>query len=436
MILLRIVVGAVFVISGFAKAVDPWGFIFKIEDYMSAWSMTEPRTITFVVAVALSAYEFILGFMLLAGCFKRVAAWLLTLSMAFMLPLTAYIWIANPVDDCGCFGEMLKLSNAATFWKNVVLTAALLYLCRFNARFRRGIYRPAIQWLVGVVLMLYILVVAMYGYNVQPMVDFRSYPTDTDLYAALSDENADEAGSDADDAMTMVYERDGVQQTFSIDELPDSTWTFVKRVGQTETVDTGSGFTIYDVDNEDVTSDAISHEGEQLILVIPEANRVDIACTYAINEMYKAIRRSGGDMIALISATPEGIERWIDISMAEYPCYIVEDTALKQLSRGHMSMVYLKDGTIQWKRTLSAFDFTTIDALGNGTLAIADIEINDKAIFRLVTVIAIILLTVIALFQEFILRLLPGKQKKALTLHPDKENISTKQNKNCKEMRK
>lgn len=435
-ILLRIVVGAVFVISGFAKAVDPWGFIFKIEDYLSAWSMTEPRTITLVLSIALSAYEFIFGFMLLTGCFKRVAPWLLTVSMAFMLPLTAYIWIANPVDDCGCFGEMLKLSNAATFWKNVALTAALIYLCRFNARFRRGIYRPAIQWLAGIVLTLYILVTAMYGYNVQPMVDFRSYPAGTDLYTALGDENGDDAGSDAVDDMMMVYERDGVQQTFSIDELPDSTWTFVKRVERTATVDSEGGFTIYDVDSNDVTSEVISREGQQLILVIPEANRVDIANTYAINEMYKAIKRDGGDMIALIAATPRGIDLWIDISMAEYPCYIVEDTALKQLSRGEMSMVYINDGIIQWKRTLSAFDFATIDALGNDTLSISDIEINDNAFFRLITVITVILLTAIALFQEFILRLLPGKQKKALTLHPDKENTTTKQNKNCKEMRK
>lgn len=401
-ILLRIIVGAVFVISGFAKAVDPWGFVFKIEDYLSAWSFAEPRTITLVIAIAISAYEFIFGFLLLTGCFKRVAPWLLTSSMAFMLPLTAYIWISNPVDDCGCFGEMFKLSNAATFWKNVLLTVALLYLCRFNSRFSRGVYRPAIQWLAGVVVMLYVLVISMYGYNIQPLVDFREYPVGTDLHSALNNED-DDNGDEGN--VTMVYERNGIEKTFSIDELPDSTWTFVRRIDQT-TSDAGSGFTIYDVDNDDVTADVISRDGQQLILVIPEANRVDIANTYAINEMYKAIIRDGGDMIALISATPEGIDRWIDISMADYPCYIAEDTALKQLSRGHMSMIYLKDGIIQWKRTLSAFDFAQIDALGNNTLSISDIKINDTANFRIITIIAIILLAAIALFQEFIIRVL------------------------------
>lgn len=411
---LRVVIGAVFIISGLSKAVDPWGFIFKIEDYFAAWSITQPRTITLVLAIALSVYEFALGFLLLTGCLKRVAPWLLMLMMAFMLPLTAYIWIANPVDDCGCFGEMWKLSNAATFWKNVVIVAALIYLCRFNSRLRRGVYRPAIQWIVVVVLLVYTLMVSLYGYNVQPMIDFRPYPVGTDLYAMLNGEDAD-----ALDDVVMVYERDGVEREFSIDELPDSTWTFVRRAQQNLPADGDDGFTIYDVDGDDVTEFTLSDEGDMLLLVIPEFNRVDIANTYSINEMEKAVERAGGSMIALIAATPDGIEDWVDMSMAGYPCYIAEDTALKQLARGGMSMVSLRDGVIQWKRTLSAFDFRTIDALGNGTMSIDDIRIDDRHYFNIITIVAVTLLLIIALSQEFIVRLLPKKQKKQLPLQSE-----------------
>lgn len=413
---LRIIVGALFVVSGISKAVDPWGFIFKIEDYLAVWNITEPRTITLVVAIGLSVYEFVFGFLLMTGCFKRMAPWMLMLSMAFMLPLTAYIWIANPVDDCGCFGEMWKISNAATFWKNVAIVLALVYLVRFNAKLRRGVYRPAIQWAVVVILLFYTIIVSLYGYNVQPMIDFRPYPVGTDLYATLNGDSAD----DADEQILMVYERDDEEYEFSIDELPDSTWTFVRRVDMAPAHD-GGGFTIYDVDNDDVTDIAIDEEGEMLLLVIPESNRVDIAYTYAINEMNKAINRTGGSMIALLAASPEGIERWIDMSMADYPCYIVEDTSLKQLARGCMSMVYLKDGVIEWKRALSAFDFSTVDALGSGAMSVGDIDIDDRNNFYVITVIAAAILLIIAITQEFILRLLPKKQKKQLTLQSEKE---------------
>ena len=416
---LRIIVGLLFIISGFAKAIDPWGFIFKIEDYLTAWGMAEPRTITLVVAIAISTYEFILGFMTLTGCLKRWAPRLLMLSMIVMLPLTAYIWISHPVDDCGCFGELWKISNAATFWKNVFITVALLYLCQFNSRERRGIYRPAIQWIVVTVVLLYSIIISLYGYNFQPMLDFRPYPVGTNLYSVLTGE----AINDSHD-IKMVYRREGKEQEFSIDNLPDSTWTFVRRVDSEVEANSNSdsGFSILDVDYDDVTDIAINNEGEMLILVIPEANRVDIAYTYATNEMNKAINRSGGSMIALLAADSEVIERWLDVSMADYPCYIVEDTALKQLSRGGMSMVYLRDGIIEWKRALSAFDFSKIDALGNDTLSISSIEIDDRNNFYVITAIALAILLIIALTQEFILRLLPKRQKKQLNLQSENQD--------------
>lgn len=418
-VMLRVVIGALFIVSGLSKTVDPWGFIFKLEDYFAVWNFTEPRTITLVFAIALSVYEFVLGFLLLTGCFKRVAPRLLMLMMAFMLPLTAYIWSANPVDDCGCFGEMWKLSNAATFWKNVVIVLALIYLCRFNRTLRCGVYRPAIQWIVVVVLLVYTIIVSLYGYNVQPMIDFRPYPVGTDLYAVLnSDDDSD------DSSIIMVYERGGEEQEFTVDELPDSTWTFVRRVDNAASVADERGFSIYDVDGEEVTEFALNDSGEMLVLVIPEANRVDIAYTYAINEMDKAVARDGGSMIALIAATPDGIDRWIDMSLADYPCYIVEDTALKQLARGGMAMVYLRDGVIQWKRSLSAFDFRTVDELGNGTLTIDRLHIDDRHYFSTITIVALTLLLIIALTQEFILRLLPEKQKKQLPLQSESQAVS------------
>ena len=336
-----------------------------------------------------------------------------------MLPLTAYIWISNPVDDCGCFGELWKISNAATFWKNVFITVALLYLCQFNSRKRRGLYRPAIQWIVVTVVLLYSIIISLYGYNFQPMLDFRPYHVGTNLYSVLTGE----AINDSDD-IKMVYQREGKEQEFSIDNLPDSTWTFVRRIDSEVAADSNLdlGFSILDVDYDDVTDIAINNEGEMLILVIPESDRVDIAYTYATNEMNKAINRSGGSMIALLAADSEVIERWLDVSMADYPCYIVEDTALKQLSRGSMSMVYLRDGIIEWKRALSAFDFSTIDALGNNTLTIRDVKIDDRNNFYVITAIALAILLIIALTQEFILRLLPKRQKKQLNLQSENQD--------------
>lgn len=396
---LRIVVGLLFVFSGFSKLVDPWGFIFKLEDYMAALELTEPRTLLLVAAIGLSGFEMMAGFFLMTGCYKRMSPWLLTALMAVMLPLTLWVWIADPVADCGCFGEALTISNAATFWKNVVLTAALVYLCVNNRFYKKDLYRPAIQWLVCVVLMLYSLFIGLYGFNIQPFVDFRPYPVGTDLASLLTGDDDDSA-----EGIEFIYEKDGERKSFGIDNLPDSTWTFVDRK---VIANGGSGegaFAIYDGD-ENVASEVIASEGEQLIVVIPEAIRADISYTYNANEFNKAINRDGGSMIGLIAASPEKIAEWTDLSMSDYPYYTVEDTSLKQLVRGTMSLIYLRDGIIRWKYAFSTFDFERVELVGKGEMKVSDLALDDRFIFKVSTFGTLGFLLILALFQQFILKM-------------------------------
>ena len=101
--ILRIVVGGIFIFSGFAKGIDIWGTEYKINDYIAAfgWSWAEP--FAGFAAISLALYEFVCGVLLLIGSFRRTIVGLLLAGMAFMLPLSTYIMIANPVTDCGCF---------------------------------------------------------------------------------------------------------------------------------------------------------------------------------------------------------------------------------------------------------------------------------------------------------------------------------------------
>ncbi|MDE6248781.1 MAG: DoxX family membrane protein, partial [Paramuribaculum sp.] len=120
--LTRIIVGALFVVSGLSKADDLWGFIYKIEEYLRVWNVVCPRSIVLTASMLISGAEFVLGSLLMLGLYRRSAPALLLLTMCGMLPLTLYIYMYAPVADCGCFGDFLILSNAATFWKNVALT--------------------------------------------------------------------------------------------------------------------------------------------------------------------------------------------------------------------------------------------------------------------------------------------------------------------------
>ncbi|WP_295728148.1 BT_3928 family protein [uncultured Muribaculum sp.] len=358
--LCRVVVGVTFVISGLAKTIDLWGFIYKIEQYLAVWQIPVPHGVVFTVATTLAASEFLLGFLLLTGSYKRTCSWLIGLMMAGMLPLTLYIAIANPVADCGCFGDMWVISNTATFIKNVVLTILIIYLIVNNSKVS-GLFTTYSQWLVAVIAIIYILVIAIFGYNIQPLVDFRSYPTGTPLGLY-----AQGGMSDDDPTYVFVYEKDGVAREFSEDSIPDDSWTFVDRIEATPGAEPDQNrydgmITVYDTDGNEATAEAIGSTGEEVLLLIPDMANTDISSTYLINEINRHVNSRGGRMAAIIASDNEGIDMWRDLSMASYPIFTSEDTSIKEIARGNIAVVYLRDGVIQWKRTLNSIDSEIFD---------------------------------------------------------------------------
>lgn len=386
--LLRLIVGGVFVVSGFAKSIDPWGSFYKIGEYLDVWGWEIPSTLIVLAAFLLGGAEFVLGALLLFGCYRRVAPCLLMLMMLFMLPLTLYIAVADPVADCGCFGDLFVISNTATFLKNVVITGMIVYLIPFNRR-ADGLFIPYVQWVIGGLLSLYILLIALYGYNIQPLLDFRRFDPGTDLLASVAGEETDE-DSDDEAVYEFIYEKDGQEEAFTIDNLPDSTWTFVDRrlVGGSEAVT--DGFSVL-VDGEEIAADIIAPDTEQFLVTIPDMRAVDLSYTYLLNELNDFITARGGSMVALVSGDDKAIDWWRDISMASYPIYSAEPTMIKELARGRAAIIYLSDGIVQWKRMLSSINYSFLTETPVGE--ITD-ELNPETSYVLNT-LTVVLATLI-----------------------------------------
>lgn len=350
--LLRVAVGAVFIFSGFSKAVDPWGFIYKITEYLDAWHIhwVSRETVT-VVAITLAAAEFTSGVLLLTGCLRRTVVWFMLLVMAFMLPLTLYIYLFDPVADCGCFGDALVISNSATFWKNVVITVSLLYLARYNPKVAT-IYQPIVQWLVMVASGLLCIFVSIVGYNVQPLVDYRQYPVGCEIVG------------DSESDVKLIYERDGTRQEFGIDQLPDSTWAYVGRTDPAPAL--SSSLAIYDGEDE-VTADVVETTGPQLLLMVSNPGLHTKARAGMANALNAYIKNHGGSMIGVVAASGDELESWISKAKPDYDVYSADDTTIKEIVRGNAGLVYINDGKIVWKRNLYSLpaDFPDFGAQGN-----------------------------------------------------------------------
>ena len=385
--LMRILVGGTFTVSGLAKAIDPWGTYYKMQDYLAALHipLEEWGNTVVVLCFFLFSLEFLIGVSLLTGCFRKATPILTAIVMLVMLPLTLWIAVADPVADCGCFGDFLVIPNWATFAKNLLLSAAAVWLVKFNSR-AACLINPYLQWMAAVAMAAYIIVVGFVGYREQPMLDFRQYKVGTHLF------NYNDEYAEFRPVYEFIYSKDGVEKAFGEDdELPDTAdgWTFVRReekefVKDERAGDSSPAESDFRIWNEDATEDvteSVVEDVTQLILFIPDISNLSMADSWKINTLYDVSVDNGLGFFAVASGDPADIEDWRDLSSGQYPVYTAEDTSIKELVRGNPGLVYLQDGVISWKTALSSIDLSDpADGLAPENMGVADVvpdEISD-----------------------------------------------------------
>ncbi len=399
--LARLIVGFTFIISGWAKAIDPWGFLIKTGEYLQVWHMSLPREVVLTGCVGLACVEFCTGILVATGSLKRFATWIAAAMMAVMLPLTAYIAIASPVSDCGCFGDFLVISNTATLLKNIVLAALIIYLLKYGPAVK-GIYAAPIQWLQVAVSLAFPLFLAFVGYNVQPVVDFRPYKLGTELFAE----------ADASTTEEYIYEKDGVQRSFGLDSLPDDSWTFVDM--KSSATGEAAGFDVTDSEGFDISDELTGAEGPVLYLIVADPDVQYLSRTHLTNLIYRYAVANDVEMKAIAGASGESLDEWVSLAKPQFEVYSAAPTALKQLVRGDAALVYTDGGIIKWKRTLSSVDEEAF-APGAAPDALAAIEPVDDGRLHLaalgIYLAAMIVIYALSLSPK-ILRLFAGHAKK------------------------
>ena len=347
----RALMALTFVFSGFVKAVDPIGTQYKIHDYLSAWGLDAWNAdwLTLTASIALSTAEFFIGMMLLFAIQRRVVSRLALMLMTAMTILTLWIYISDPVSDCGCFGDAITLTNGQTLAKNIVLTAAAIIMAIWPLEMARLI-RKNTQWIVINYTVVFILAVSGYSLYYLPQFDFRPYHVGADIKKGME---IPEGAEQPEFVTTFILEKDGQRKEFSLEEYPDSTWTFIdSRTVQTKKgyVPTIHDFSITTVDEgEDITEEIVADKGYSLLLVSPHLEQADDIHFDEINRLYDYTKQHGYRFLCLTASTEEAIGRWKDRTGAEYQFANTDETTLKTIIRSNPGLVLLHNGSIKGK---------------------------------------------------------------------------------------
>ena len=301
----RLVLAVTLILSGFVKAVDPLGTQYKITDYLAAMHLSAyvPDILLLGASVLLSAVEFWLGICLLFAIRRRIVSTLTLLMMVVVTPLTLWLALADPISDCGCFGDAIVLTNWQTFWKNVVLLAAALAVWKWPLEMMRLISKSN-QWIVINYSALFIVGLSGWSLYDRPYFDFRPYHVGTDL-------------------------KTGWQRMMEGEESPYADF-FMERVS----------------DGEDITDSLLRREGYLFLLVSPHLEQADDSQLDLINQVHEYAEDYEYPFYCLTASGEDGINHWCEDTGAEYPFCHTDDITLKTMIRSNPGLLLLKDGVI------------------------------------------------------------------------------------------
>lgn len=351
----RVIVGFTFLFSGFVKSVDPFGFAYKIQDYLIAFDLVSLFPLALPAAIVLVVAELLVGILLLIGVYRKFSTVVVTIFMAVFLPMTLWIAIYNPVEDCGCFGDALIISNWDTFYKNVVLFIGALVLLK-NNKLITPLFSSRTALLATIFSVIFGFSFAIYNTVKLPVIDFRPYHIGANIAEQMEvdPDNADITEN------VFIYSKNGEEQEFTEENYPwdDSTWVYVDM--QTRLIKQGEKPKIqdfhinlytYDADfedlvTEDITDDVLAHEGYTFLMT---SYFVEDASMKHLQKFYDADRYAKQNNInfyLLTSSLTEDMMKWNNVNGFSFVYAEADERVLKTMNRSNPGLMLLHNGVV------------------------------------------------------------------------------------------
>ncbi len=366
----RIFVGLVFLFSSFVKGVDPMGTGYKIQEYMTAWSIGSlsfewALPLAPILSVALVTIEFVIGVLLITNSLRVLNAWMLLMMMSFFLITTLIDAITNKVTDCGCFGDAIKLTNWQTFWKNVVLMVPtiVIFCCRNIKKKRRTFERDILVLLFAIAAM---VVFAMYNINNEPIIDFRPWKvgnrmipeTDGKIVSYVTYQNKTTG-------QTEEFLSENLMQK---DSLWFEEWEFVDSRVVDPTIIAAPGFSMIGIDGEDKAKEIIGSPNPVLIATSHNVAAIDKNGIESMQRVKEIAAQHNVNYIFLTASLPEDVEKFLqDNQLADMEFFLADDKAIETMLRSNPGFILLKDAIVKGKwhyrnyNKIRSVDFENLD---------------------------------------------------------------------------
>jgi uncharacterized membrane protein YphA (DoxX/SURF4 family) len=366
----RIFLGLVFTFSGFVKAVDPMGTAIKFNDYFNyAFNLPGLTEFSLLLSFIMCGFELWTGILLLLNTAPKLSSFFTLMLMIVFTPLTLYLAIANPVSDCGCFGDAVKMTNWQTFYKNVVIDffLLLLFLTKKDINTKKFIVT---KFSLAVLSVLAIVGFELYNYNYLPVIDFMPYKVGANIPELMK--IPDDAPKDEYE-ISFVYKnsKTGEVKDFTEENYPWQDTTWVWQETKTKLIKQGyippiHGFVLTDTNGVDVTDSIIHNKEKSLIIVtytLEKAKYLNMVKVKNFIDVY--LEKSHDTKVYCFTSSDDAAIRKFRFTLSEDKWIFckIDETVAKTIIRSNPGLVVLKDGTIMNKYHYHSLNMKKIDEI-------------------------------------------------------------------------
>ena len=360
----RILVGVLFIISGFVKVIDPIGLSFKLEEYFSPGVLNIPflMDLSLPMATFFSVFEIFLGVLLLLGVWRKFTTYALFITIVFFTFLTFYSAYFNKVTDCGCFGDALKLEPWTSFYKDVVLLVLILILI-LGQKYIEPLFVKPFNIALVTIATIASFVIAYIGINHLPLIDFRAYAVGKDLVHDMK--SAEELGlqpSTYKTLFTLKNKLDGSEivvddKKYISQKLYQDTSVWELIADKTKNVIDKKGYEspihdfYFDCDGEDKTSYYLQHK-KLILIVVPFSEKLEANQIAKINQLTKDAIANQYEIVTVSNNPVENLQTAL--------CFM-DQTTMKTIIRSNPGVLLITEGIVKAKYHDN--DFPTIQQL-------------------------------------------------------------------------
>lgn len=228
------VLGFTFFIAGFLKIMDPVGAGLVVDEYLKFLHLNFLRFSSGFIGITAAIAETLIGTALITGVWRKATALVSLCFLGVFTLLTIALLIFNPSMDCGCFGEIVHLSHAQSFIKNIILIVlwTLAFIPFKNIKPARKV--KYISFAVSGASMCLFLVFSLFSI---PLIDFTEFKQGSEIASSdytdytVAADGLPVSNSNGEYADSVVLEGNVIAiSVYNVEKVSNKKWQRIEKL--------------------------------------------------------------------------------------------------------------------------------------------------------------------------------------------------------------